>query len=364
MLNSLTGRIPLIRASRRDSLLLAGLTVGLLVVVMLSAGIGAVSISPGQFIAIIAERVGLSLPWAFDARQEHVLLAIRLPRVLLGAVVGGGLAVSGCLMQGLFRNPLADPSLVGTSGGASLGAVAMIVLGSSLLDAIPELLGAAAVPAAAFVGGFAATSLVYRIATLSRPVSAASMLLMGIAVNALAGAAVGLFVYLADDAQLRSITFWSMGSLAPATWGWLSVTAPLIAVTVVGATLLARRLNALSLGEAEARHLGIGVDKLIRMTIILSSLAVGASVAVTGVIGFVGLIAPHIIRQIVGPDHRTVIPCSILLGAAMMPAADLVARTVVIPAELPIGIITALIGSPVFIWLLIRTRSAEGGALC
>ncbi len=348
----------------RNGMILASLALLLVVALLMAGGIGAVGISPGGILAILASKLGLALPWEFTPRQEHVLTAIRLPRVLLGLLVGGGLAVSGAMMQGLFRNPLADPSLIGTSSGAALGAVTVLVLGGAATTSIGTLLGDALLPAAAFLGGIGSTTLVYRISRARAAGSMASMLLAGIALNALFAAALGALVYLADDAQLRSITFWNMGSLGGATWRYLAVAAPLILMVILLAPRLARELNALALGEAEAAHLGVGVEGVRRAVVLLTALAVGTSVAVCGMIGFVGLVAPHIVRLMVGPDHRVVIPGSALLGASLLLIADLLARTIVVPAELPIGIVTAAFGAPVFLWLILRRRGLVGEEPC
>lgn len=331
---------------------LAGLA-GLLALVALAAlGTGAVAIGPGQVLAILADRVGLALPVPFEQRQALVLLNIRLPRVLLGMLVGAGLAVSGAAMQGLFRNPLADPGLIGVSSGAALGAVTVIVLGASLSTA----LGAVLLPSAAFLGGAVATVVVYRLATSSGRTSVATMLLAGIALNALAGAGTGVLTFVADDAQLRDLTFWTLGSLGGATWSALAVLAPCILACVLAAPLLARPLNVMLLGEQEATHLGIDAQRVKRLVVAGAALCVGAAVAVSGIIGFVGLVVPHLLRLAVGPDHRTLLPGSALLGAALLVAADLLARTVVAPAELPLGIVTALVGGPFFLWLLLRQK--------
>lgn len=324
----------------------------LVIVAIASVGLGAVAIGPGQVLSILASQLGLTLPWAFETQQELVLMAIRLPRVLLGILVGGGLAVSGAIMQGLFRNPLADPGLVGVSSGSALSAVSIIVLSSVIGFSITWSL-----PIAAFLGGVITTLLVYRLATQDGQTSVATMLLAGIAVNALAAAGTGVFIFMADDAQLRDITFWTLGSIGGATWDSLAIVAPFLLLPILVAPFLARSLNALLLGEAEARHLGIEVEKIKLGVVILTGLGVGAAVAVSGIIGFVGLVVPHLLRLLLGPDHRYLIPGSALLGASLLLLADLLARTVVAPAELPIGIVTALVGAPFFLWLLLRGRS-------
>ncbi|MEM1125018.1 MAG: iron ABC transporter permease [Bacteroidota bacterium] len=323
---------------------------------LLAVGLGAVAISPGQVVSILAAQLGLDLPWAFKAQQELVLLGIRLPRVLLGVIVGAGLAISGALMQGLFRNPLADPGLIGVSSGAALGAALMIVLGAALPGFIASALGAFGIAVAAFVGGLLVTVIVYRISTRGRHTSVATMLLAGIALNALCGAGTGSLVLLTDDNQLRDLTFWTLGSLGGATWETLLVVGPFVLVAMAAAPRLARALNAMLLGEAEAHHLGINTQLVKRVVIALAALAVGAATAVSGLIGFVGLVVPHLVRLAIGPDHRTLLPASALLGATLLVAADLLSRVVIQPAEVPIGIITALGGAPFFLALLLQGR--------
>jgi len=328
----------------------------LIVTALAGIAIGAVAISPGQVLSILGAQLGLELPWTFDARQEAVVMAIRLPRVILGIVIGAALAVSGAALQGLFRNPLAAPSLIGISSGAALGATTIIVLGATLFASFTNQLGYAALPLAAFGGGLLVTVLVYRLSLINGRTVVATMLLAGIAVNALAGAATGIFVFVADDDQLRTITFWSLGSLGGATWRAVLIASPFVLFSVLLLPRSARSLNAFLLGEAEAGHLGVATERTKRMLIALTALAVGASVAVAGIIGFVGLIVPHLVRLMTGPDHRYVLPGAALLGGSLLMGADIIARTIVAPAELPIGIVTAIIGAPFFLWLLIRAR--------
>ena len=339
--------------SRGAMLLLLG---ALLAAAALAAvGTGAVSVPPPQAVSILLDKLGLPAPWAFDARQAAVLWSIRLPRVLLGIIVGAGLGTSGAAMQGLFRNPLADPALIGVSGGAAVGAVGWILLGGTVGLAAGGA-GVWMMSAAAFAGGLGAMLFVYRLSVVDGRVSVATMLLAGIAVNALAGALIGLASFAATDAQLRSITFWNLGSLGGATWPAVGVAA----AGAAGAAMLLRlpgELNAMLLGESDAAHLGVNVTAVKRKVILLTALAVAAGVAFTGVIGFVGLVVPHLLRMAVGPDHRTLLPGSALLGAAVLVSADLLARTAAAPAELPIGVLTALLGTPVFIALLVRGRS-------
>ncbi len=302
------------------------------------------------------------LPWELFSRDlspaEHaILLDIRLPRLLLGALVGASLAVSGALMQGLFRNPLADPGLVGVGAGAGLGAVVAIVLGGLMPAAIHAATGMYLVPLFAFFGGWATTLILYRVASLRGQTSIATMLLAGIVLGALAGAATGVLVYLADDNQLRDLTFWGLGSLAGANWTKLAAAAPILIGGLALSPLLARGLNAMALGEGVARHLGVPVEGVKRGAILIVAAMTGASVAVSGGIGFVGIVVPHILRLAIGPDHRSLLPTAALFGAALLIAADTVSRLVVSPAELPIGIIMALIGAPVFLWILLARRA-------
>jgi len=293
---------------------------------------------------------------AVAARDQLVFFDIRLPRVLLGIAVGGGLAVSGVVMQGLFRNPLADPGLVGVSSGAGLGAVMIIVLGTTVLAPLSAITGIYTLQFAAFFGGLATTVILYRVATRGGQTQVATMLLAGIAIAALAGAVLGVMVYIASDSQLRDFTFWSMGSLAGANWQKVMASGPIILIAVVGCMFLSRGLNALTLGEATASHLGVPVERLKKISIVAVAAATGAAVAVSGGIGFIGIVVPHLLRLVIGPDHRYLLPASALLGGAFLLLADAVARTIVAPAELPIGIVTAAVGGPFFLWILLRRR--------
>jgi len=292
-----------------------------------------------------------------NAALGHLILwEVRLPRIALGALVGAALAVSGAVMQGLFRNPLADPGIVGVSAGAGLGAIAAIVLGGMLPQAMQAVLGIYTVTLAAFFGGWASVLLLYAVATRGGRTSVATMLLAGIALGALSGAVSGLLVYAADDQQLRDLTFWGLGSLAGATWAKLASAAPIIVVAVLGAACLGRGLNALALGEATALHLGIPVQRVKTLAVLCVAGATGAAVAVSGGIGFVGIVVPHLLRLATGPDHGPLLINSALLGASLLLAADMIARLVIAPAELPIGIVTAVLGAPVFLWILLRRR--------
>lgn len=293
---------------------------------------------------------------ALSVRDRIIINDVRLPRVVLGALVGASLAVSGAVMQGLFRNPLADPGLIGVSAGAGLAAVLIIVLGGTVLAPVTLAMGTFSLPVAAFFGGLAATLVLYKVATRQGRTSVATMLLAGIALAALAGAVTGILVFVADDRQLRDLTFWQLGSLAGATWLKIGAVAPIMVLAMAATPFLARGLNALALGEATATHLGIPVQQLKYIAIVSVAASVGSSVAVSGGIGFVGIVVPHLLRLAMGPDNRYLLPASALLGASLLLLADAVARTIVAPAELPIGIVTAVAGAPFFLWILLRNR--------
>lgn len=341
-------------------LLLGGL---LLASVVFAIGHGAYRIPPQAVLAILLD----ALPWLefeVDPQSATVLASIRAPRVLLAVLTGAGLAVAGALMQGLFRNPLADPALIGVSAGAALAAACVIVLGGMILPATGFASGwwaAFVLPLAAFAGSLVVTVLVYRIGMAHGVLSLPMTLLAGIAINALVGACIGLLIFIASDEQLRTLTFWNMGSLAGGNWIALAVAGPLVLASLVAAFMLARPLNALALGESRAAHLGVEVARTKRLAIVLTALVTGVLVSLTGVIGFIGLVAPHLVRLVSGPDHRIVIPGAALLGAVLVVLADVAARTLVSPAELPIGIVTASIGAPFFLFLLLRRR--HGGML-
>ena len=331
----------------------AGRLIGVLalllpVVALLSLTVGTVSIS---WVEALRAVVGSSSTTQIDT----ILFDIRLPRILLAIFVGAVLATTGAVMQGLFRNPLADPSLIGVSSGASVGASLMIVTAGGFIQG-GALVGISLVSIGAFVGGFTATLLVYRLATSGMGTSVTTMLLAGIAIGALAGALNSLLSYFSDNDMLRQISLWQMGNLSGASWLKVSIMG---VVTILLMGLFprdSRALNALLLGESEARHLGINVQRVKRRLIVLTALGVGVSVAVAGLVGFVGLIMPHIIRLMIGPDHRWLIPASGLAGAILLVVADSLARVVVIPAELPTGILTAILGAPFFVALLLQQR--------
>ena len=297
---------------------------------------------------------------AMSDLNRVVLWDIRLPRLAMGILVGSALAVSGVVMQGLFRNPLADPGIVGVSAGAGLGAISAIILGSYLPVAIQDWAGSGLVAIAAFSGAWASVLILYRVSTRRGQTSVATMLLAGIALGALSGAASGVMIYVADDQQLRDLTFWGMGSLAGATWIKVVTVAPIILIAVVSTQFLARALNGMAMGEAVAHHIGIPVQRSKNLAILAVAGATGAAVAVSGGIGFIGIVVPHLLRLATGPDHHRLLMNSALLGASLLLCADMISRVIVAPAELPIGIVTAILGAPVFLWILLRRHGTMG----
>ena len=338
----------------RPAALLAGVTALLAGSLLLGVGVGAVPIAPGDAVAIVLHHLGVDTGVSIDPQDDAILWVIRLPRVVLGALVGGALGIAGAALQGVFRNPLADPGLIGVASGASLGAVAAIVLG--LTAAVP-----AGLQLCAFVGGVAASLVVYALARYEGRTETVTLILTGVAVTAIVGAAIGLLIARADDAELRDVVFWSMGSLGSATWPLVGATAPCVAIGVAAVCARARELDLMTLGEREAEHLGVDTERTRLLLVLGVALATGAAVAAAGVVAFVGLVVPHLVRLAAGPAHAVVLPGSALAGAALVVLADVVARTAAAPVELPLGVITSLAGGPFFLWLLWRTRRAHGG---
>ncbi|UTZ39407.1 iron ABC transporter permease [Vibrio campbellii] len=300
-----------------------------------------------------------SLTGAGSDLAPHIQLVIneiRLPRTILCMFIGAILAICGVVMQGLFRNPLAEPGIIGVSAGAALGGAFAIVVFADFSQNYPTLMNLAALPFFAFLGGALTTVLVYWLGTNKFGTSVTIMLLAGVAISALSGAAIGFMNFIADDQMLRDLTLWSMGSLAGANWSGIALAAVILVLLMFWFQRKAMSLNALLLGESEAKHLGVPVQKLKRQLILLSAVGVGITVSISGAIGFIGLVIPHLGRMLAGPDHRSLIPISALMGALLLTAADMFARKVVAPAELPVGIVTALIGAPFFIYLLFQQK--------
>lgn len=333
-------------------LLLAGILVG---GVVLSSITGQLPITPTEVAGSLLRAIGIDTAWApTDPIVESTLWVVRFPRIVMGLAVGAALAVAGAVMQAVFGNPLAEPGVVGVSSGAALGAATAITIGASVL-------GGPGVALFAFVGGLLATLLVYAVARAGGRTEVVTLLLTGIAVNAIAQAGIAFVLFVADTASREQIVFWQLGSLGGSRWDQVALVAVVAAVGITVALLLARRYDLLALGERNARHLGVDVERLRIVSIVLVALLTGAAVAFTGIIAFVGLVVPHLIRMIIGPAHRGLILASAVGGGALLVVADLLTRTLVAGAELPIGMLTSLVGGPFFFWLLYRQRRRSGG---
>ncbi|MDE2896887.1 MAG: iron chelate uptake ABC transporter family permease subunit [Chloroflexota bacterium] len=316
---------------------------------LISLSLGPVEIPAGHVAAVVLSFVGMDV--AEVGRTEHLVIEqIRLPRILVGAFVGMALAVAGATMQGLFRNPMADPGIIGVSAGGALGAVIAIATGLTGLFFL-------ALPSFAFVGAVAATLLVYGIAAVGGHFSMATLLLAGVAVNAFLGAVISaIIILLPDNEALREVLFWLAGGLDSRSWEHVHISAPLIVGAAIVILVRARDLNLLMLGDDEARALGVRVGVTRVALLAAAALATGAAVAVSGTIAFVGLVTPHILRLVLGPDHRVLIPLSALAGAVFVIVADTFARTIIQPAEFRVGVLTAVVGAPFFVLLLIRNK--------
>lgn len=328
---------------RRLSPGIVGLIVLLAAVTLVALSSGAVPLSMTHIITGSASEL-----------EATIFQEIRSPRVTLAGFVGAALALSGAVLQGLFRNPLADPGLIGVSSGGALGAIALIVLGSTL--SIPGWLTPFAMPIAAVIGALAVTTFLYTFASYYGQFNIITVLLVGIAINALATVGIGAFQYLSDDAQLRTLVFWMMGSFGRANWATVLPSVALISVGILVLLNQARNLDRLQLGEKEAFHLGVNVTSAKRIIILVSAAIVGAGVALSGIIAFVGLVVPHLVRLLLGAQHNIVLAGSALMGAALMILADMISRMVVAPAELPVSLVTSAIGAPFFLWLITRSR--------
>ncbi|MFD6038971.1 FecCD family ABC transporter permease [Streptomyces griseoincarnatus] len=344
---------PPARRRRVPWLLTAGLVAALVVLVPVAAHTGAYPVPVGDVTASVQHRLGLG-GTELDRVAESVLWNVRFPRIVLALLVGASLGCAGALMQGVFGNPLAEPGVIGVSSGAAVGAVATIALGLNFA-------GNWTVSILAFAAGLVTVLLVYAMSRSGGRTEVVTLILTGIAVNAFAGALIGLFLFFADAAAVNQITFWQLGSLSQATWPKVLAVLPCAVLGLGVAPLYARRLDLLALGERPARHLGVDVERLRIVLVLVIALLTAAAVSVSGIIGFLGLVVPHLLRMAAGPGHRFLLPGSALLGALVLLAADLTARTVASPAELPLGVLTALLGSPFFFWLLRRTRRRHGG---
>jgi len=335
--------------------LLVVLAAALVMMVLVAAGSGQVAIPPLEVLGSVLHRMGFELgPLPTHPQGENALWAVRFPRVTLAVVVGACLGVAGALLQGVFGNPLAEQQVIGVSSGAAVGACSAIVFGVSVA-------GNLTVAVAAFVGGLGTTMAVYLLARSGGRTEVVTLVLMGIAVNAFAFGVIAFLTFVADPQAREQIVFWQLGSLNGATWEAVSAVTPLAAIGLVMAGSVAGRLDLLALGEGPARHLGVHVERLRLLVVVAVALLVGAAVAFTGIVGFVGLVVPHVIRMLAGPAHRLLLVASALGGALVLVSADLLARTAVENAELPLGMLTALVGGPFFFWLLRRTRARQGG---
>lgn len=341
---------------RKVWILFVFLTIGLLASMFLSISMGSVKIGAGQFVAIIGDSLGVKLSDStYSIAQKAVFWNIRLPRVLMSVVVGVALSLSGAALQGLFRNPLVDAGLIGISSGASFMASFYIVMAVTI--PVLQLFSPDVMIAFfAFLGALAAVFMTYRISVYNGKSNITILILAGVALNAFCGSLTGLITYLANEQQLRDLTFWTMGSLSGSKWSNFLIVFPIVAVSAAIMFGLAKSLDGFALGESSAHYLGVNVQRLKALVIILSTLMVGATVAFTGVIGFVGLVVPHIVRSLIGPGHKNLLPVSALLGAIIVCIADLVSRTLNVPTEIPIGIITSFIGTPILIVMIFRQK--------
>ncbi len=342
---------------QRPATLLLGLGIALMVVLIVSLSMGQLIISPTEILMTIGKKVGMFSAFETNAIHETVLWNIRLPRILMTLLIGAALALSGAALQGLFRNPLVEPGLIGVSSGSALAVVVLIVFGKVFL--LQRMGLSLLIPLFAFAGGFLATLLVMKIGDQVGKTNIAVLILAGVAINALAGALMGLVIFYADEHQLRTFTFWTLGDLGGATWQSLLYAAPLLIFSTGWLLTFQQPLNAIAVGESEAFHMGVDVERVKKYIVFFSALAVGVSVSLAGIIGFIGLVVPHLIRVVFQSDNRFVLPASLLGGPLLLLLADLVARTVAAPSELPIGVVTALVGAPFFIFLLIKGKRSN-----
>ena len=346
------GEVMVVGRAVTFAVVLAALLIG---GVMLSAVIGQLAISPAEVVGSILRAIGIPNPLApQDPILESTLWVVRFPRIAMAIGVGAALAVAGAVMQSIFGNPLAEPGVVGVSSGGALGAAIAIVIGVTAL-------GSATIAAFAFVGSLIATLLVYFVARANGRTEVVTLLLTGIAVNAFAGAGLASMLFIADSGGREQIVFWQLGSLNGSSWPEVGIVVFATSIAAGAALILTKQYDLLALGERNARHLGVNVERLRIVSIVLVALLTGVAVAFCGIIAFVGLVVPHTVRMAIGPSHRPLILASAFGGAALMVYSDLLARSVVIGADLPIGLLTSLIGGPFFFFLLYRQRKRSGG---
>jgi len=336
---------------RRDTVIIsAGLFLLTLIVMLFSVGVGESNIGAGKVIAILTEPFIHQTPF-WTGGEATIIREIRLPRIILGVLVGSCLAISGAALQSLFRNPMADPFILGISNGAALGATIVFVYGASWALSLYTL------PVMSFILGIITIILVYNIGKMGNRVPVNTLLLSGIAISAFLSA-INSFIMFTGGQNFEQIMFWMMGGLSGRGWDYIWIILPFAIIGAAAMIIMGRSMNALMFGEESAQYLGIEVEKLKKILLVLTALLTSAAVAVSGIIGFVGLIIPHIVRLIVGPDHRVLIPVSIFAGAIFLVLADTFARVVMSPAELPLGILTAMCGAPFFLYLL-RSKRGE-----
>lgn len=327
----------------------------LMVLVLISLKLGAYTFEDSSVWQLIQDGIiGNNL----SSADHYVFFEIRLPRIVMAILIGSALAVSGTCLQGMFKNPLATPNLIGVTSGAALFAAIAIVLGAELRAFLPEALHYVLISLMAFVGAIITMTFVYRISTTKRKTNVVIMLLAGVAISALAGAVTGFLTYLTEEEELRDLTFWMLGSLGGSTWVKNAILAVIVLFSYGFLINKGKALNAMMLGEQDAAHLGIPVEKIKKQIIILTALLVGASVAFAGAIGFVGLVVPYILRLLFKSNYHIILPLSAVVGSILLLAADTVSRTLVAPSEMPIGVLTAFLGAPVFIAILIRYKKS------
>ncbi len=341
---------------QKDVVILTSLAIALVVLFLISLSIGQMFIPVNEIALIFLKKLGLFTSYSTDAVHETVLMSIRLPRLFMTVLIGAALGVSGAALQGLFRNPLVEPGLIGVSSGAALAVVIVIVFGSFLAIERHSMGMSVITSLFAFGGGLLATFLVMQIGRQMGPSTIAMLILAGVAVNAMCGALMGLMIFYADENQLHMFTFWTLGDLSGASWSNLMIATPLLILGTFFLLKYTNALNAIALGESEAFHMGVDVDRVKKSIIFFAALAVGTSVSLAGAIGFVGLVVPHLIRVMFHSDNKLVMPGSAIGGPLLLILSDIIARTAVAPAELPIGVVTALVGTPFFIFLLIRSK--------
>lgn len=338
--------------------LITGLSIALVLALIGSAMSGQLPATPTQVFEALGRGIGLVHTESSNPMIDATMWNIRFPRIVFALLVGAAISVAGLMMQAIFANPLAEPAVIGVSSGAALGAATFLVFGGG---AAASFLGDAGMVVFAFIAGLITTAVVYFIARRNGRTEVVTLVLTGVAINAFAGGGLALMLFLADSATREQLIFWQLGSLNGSNWLDISIVTPLVVVGVVVALLFASSYDALSLGERGARHIGVPVERVRLLTIVVVAVLAAGAVAFAGIIAFVGLIIPHLMRLAIGPAHKPLVITSVLGGALLLLCADWIARTAIPFAELPIGMLTSLVGGPFFLWLLMRTRKRMGG---